>query len=108
MRSRRLRRKSKLYGEDVNPMDGIINIVDAMLVFACGLMLSLVIYWNVDLNGLTDVEQGADVTEVEGVQDGIDENADGSASYEKMGTVYRDPATGKLYMTSEVPNEEEE
>ncbi|MDR1953323.1 MAG: DUF2149 domain-containing protein [Clostridiales Family XIII bacterium] len=99
-----LRRRGSYYEqEDPNPMEGAINIVDAMLVFACGLMLSLVIYWNVDIQNkeLVPVEQGAEVSEVEGMQQELRDAADEGGSYEKMGTVYVDPETGKMYMVSE-------
>ena len=29
----------------------VINVADIMLVFACGLMLALAVYWNIDLGG---------------------------------------------------------
>lgn len=89
--------------EEVNPLDGIVNIVDAMLVFACGLMLSLVIFWNVDLEGnkVTQIEKGKDVTQIEEIQDNIQENEQGGDSYQRLGTVYKDPNTGKLYMLQE-------
>ena len=29
--------------DDINPMEGVANLVDAMLVLACGLMLALII-----------------------------------------------------------------
>ncbi|MBQ5581590.1 MAG: DUF2149 domain-containing protein [Clostridia bacterium] len=32
-----------------SPMESIANIVDVMLVFACGLLLALVTVWNVDI-----------------------------------------------------------
>jgi len=46
-----LRRNSRWRHEEINPLEGAINIVDAMLVFACGLMLALAINWNVDFGG---------------------------------------------------------
>ena len=33
----------------VNPMDSISNLADAMLVLAVGIMLALIINWNVDI-----------------------------------------------------------
>jgi hypothetical protein len=89
--------------EDANPMEGAINIVDAMLVFACGLMLSLVIFWNVDLQdkALVPVEKGAEVSEVNNVTEEVKETIDSEAEYEKLGTVYMDPATGKMYLIQE-------
>jgi hypothetical protein len=85
-------------------MEGAINIVDAMLVFACWLMLSLVIYWNVDIQNkeLVPVARGAEVSEVEGMQEDLQDLAEeGGGAYEKLGTVYVDPETGKMYMVSE-------
>jgi hypothetical protein len=86
--------------EDVNPMEGAINIVDAMLVFACGLMLSLVIYWNVDLrtNDMIPVTQGQEVLDPQEMQEGMQGDAAGESAYEEVGKVYRDPTTGKLYL----------
>ena len=33
-----------------NPMDSISNLADAMLVLAVGIMLALIINWNVDIS----------------------------------------------------------
>ena len=35
--------------EEINPLDGLANLADVMLVFACGLMLALITYWNLSL-----------------------------------------------------------
>jgi len=97
-----LRRRRRYFEqEDVNPMEGAINIVDAMLVFACGLMLSLVIYWNIDINNqeLRPAAPGAEVTAVD--DDAAEDSLDGSEEYEKMGTVYVDPETGKMYLVED-------
>jgi hypothetical protein len=87
--------------EEGNPLDGAINIVDAMLVFACGLMLSLVIHWNVDLEQIgerVDLSRGQEVTQEQDVRNNLTETQDQGRIYEKMGTVYKDPATGQLFM----------
>jgi hypothetical protein len=87
--------------EDINPMEGAINIVDAMLVFACGLMLSLVIYWNVDLrsDGMIPVSQAqAGMQNEVGSGVGTVDEAK-SGDFEEVGKVYRDPTTGNLYMS---------
>ncbi len=94
--SRRLRTP-----EDANPLEGAINIVDAMLVFACGLMLALVIHWNVDLENVgerVDLNRGQEVTQEQDVRDNLIETQEQGGLYEKMGTVYKDPATGRLFM----------
>ena len=47
---RRARRRSfSGQNEDVNPMDFLSNLSDAMLVLAVGIMVALVLHWNVDL-----------------------------------------------------------
>ena len=88
--------------DDINPMEGVANLVDAMLVLACGLMLALIINWNVDVGsaGTTvELEREQEVTALEGVSSS-GEISDMSGSYEELGMVYRDPATGKLYMVA--------
>lgn len=98
LRSRRLR-----VPEEVSPLEGAINIVDAMLVFACGLMLSLVIHWNVNLDRTGDqvqVELGQEVTESPDVAENLVKNRNEGDLYEKMGTVYKDPDTGQLFMVT--------
>ncbi len=93
-------------GGDVNPMDGVANLADVMLVFACGLMLALIAYWNVDVSGVSGsidpVEQGQEITEdVGGLGEKRDESGESETRFEEVGRVYRDPATGKLYMVTE-------
>ena len=103
LKNRRIGRRRYFDTEDVNPMEGAVNIVDAMLVFACGLMLSLVIYWNVDLRNkdLVPVNKGDEMTQVEGLKNQM-EAGDGEADlYEKLGTVYIDPHTGKMYLVQD-------
>ncbi|MFZ5595862.1 MAG: DUF2149 domain-containing protein [Bacillota bacterium] len=87
--------------EEVNPLEGSINIVDAMLVFACGLMLSLAMYWNVDLHQKgepVDMKLGRDVSQLPDIRHNLIETQGRGKLYEKLGTVYRDPETGKLFM----------
>lgn len=92
-------------GEDVNPMDGLANLADIMLVFACGLMLALIINWNVDVAGTAKdavpVGLGQEVTDMSGLSGDKSEAQQEDAQYEEYGVVYRDPATGKLYMVTE-------
>jgi hypothetical protein len=91
------------FEEEINPTDSVINIVDVMLVFSCGLLLALVMFWNVDLKAqdMVSIDQGADVSQIDEVQDNIEQSETGGSGYEKMGTVYKDPVTGQLYMLKE-------
>lgn len=87
--------------ESVNPMEGVANLADVMLVFACGLMLALIINWNVDVGASanTQLTQGEEVTGMEELA-GSDGQLDDATQYEHLGEVYRDPATGQLYMVT--------
>jgi hypothetical protein len=90
--------------EEVNPIEGVLNIGDVMLVFACGLMLALSVYWNIDLGPMgkrVDLNRGREVTEVPGIRNDLIETQGQGKLYEKMGTVYKDPATGQLFMLTE-------
>ncbi|TEB15765.1 hypothetical protein Psfp_01850 [Pelotomaculum sp. FP] len=96
-----LRSSRRRVPEDVSPLEGAINIVDAMLVFACGLMLSLVIHWNVDLSRVGErinLNRSQEVTGTPEIRDDLIETQGEGKLYEKMGTVYKDHATGQLFM----------
>ena len=96
---------ANMQSEDINPLEGVANLADVMLVLACGLMLALIINWNVDVSGsasgAVSVEQGQEITDIAGPDpdSGVAPNAD--AQYEQYATVYRDAVTGKLYMVTE-------
>ena len=84
-------RRKKVH-QDENPLEMMANLMDVMLVFACGLMLALIVNWNVDLGG-----QEVDYVSENKSESEIDENQD----YKKMGTVYQDPETGRMYMVTD-------
>ncbi|MGI5823176.1 MAG: DUF2149 domain-containing protein [Dethiobacteria bacterium] len=90
--------------QETNPLEGIVNIADVMLVFACGLMLALAVYWNIDLGPSgerVDLQRGQEVTEILDLQNELLETAGQAELYEKMGTVYKDPGTGQLFMLTD-------
>ncbi len=95
----------KSESEDINPMEYIANLADVMLVFACGLMLALITYWNVDVVGVgqtaVDISQGQEVTaEMQNINNGQGDGLENSGLNE-YGKVYQDEKTGKLYMVME-------
>lgn len=73
----RPRRKKR---EAINPMESVVNLIDIMLIFACGLMVSIASLWNINL-------QAADQM-----------NKLKNDSYQNIGQVYEDPETHKLYI----------
>lgn len=100
LRGKGLRSSSKR--QDFNPVEGILNLADVMLVFACGLMLSLVINWNIDISvEEVDMSVGSEVDQVENLDDEMAEKMNSEEGYEKMGTLYKDPVTGKMYMLTQ-------
>lgn len=93
--------------ESVNPMDGVANLADVMLILAVGIMLALVMHWNVDIGAVAHISDekpgdGADnalildsdsIEEVGGDTEQID-----SDEMERLGTVYFDEVTGTYYI----------
>jgi hypothetical protein len=92
-------------------MAGVANLVDAMLVIAVGLLVFLVISWNMQaivfnadvtpeqrqdainaMKQVTEVDQGQQLNETPDVS-----NSSGEG-YAEMGKVYKDPKTGKMIM----------
>lgn len=88
--------------EDVDPRVGLVNLADVMLVFACGLMLALVIHWNVNVAEVTELD-GADMTELEeeNIQDLAENFTQTGSAYQELGVVYQDPTTGQMYLLEE-------
>lgn len=80
--------------ESFNPMDGMANLADVMLVFACGLLIALIASWNVDISNVSNTENRYEIEKAQGAEKTIEEEAD----MEEMGTVYKDPDTGKYYI----------
>ena len=98
-------------GSEEDPMAGVANLVDAMLVIAVGLLVFLVISWNMQsiifnenlsqeqkqdamdaINNVIEVDQGKQLNETPDIS-----NSSGEG-YTEMGKVYQDPKTGKLIM----------
>jgi hypothetical protein len=89
-------------GEDVEPAVGLINLADIMLVFATGLMMALVTFWNVDIGVQFDeVLETEQITEVTDIEEARELLQSGDLAYSEVGSVYKDPETGKLYMLTE-------
>ncbi len=110
MRRRLSRGSSDLFGEeDANPMGGVSNLADAMLVLAVGIMLALIINWHISVSGgtVTQMDTGSlqEVDASEYTPATEDNNSEGTNSnLEEKGTVYVDRQTGKMYLVE--PNEQ--
>lgn len=89
---------SSLLDEDGrDPMESMGNLMDVMLVFACGLLLALVANWNIDLTSGSSPAPSA--TQLEGeLSDAGTEIDTSDSNYSEVGVVYRDEETGELYV----------
>ena len=99
LRSNRSLRKRKVK-EDFDPMSGMGNLADVMLVFACGLLLALIIHWEVDL-GKSKTQTPENTYEVKSVENAGTKNVDEDSQLKQKGIVYEDPETGKYYMVED-------
>lgn len=87
--------------EDVNPMATVANLVDAMLVLAVGIMLALIVSWNLNISEKGQVTDNASKEDAisDFTEDEVDSTNDKpSENLEKQGTVYYDPETDKYYV----------
>jgi hypothetical protein len=85
-------------------MEGVGNMADAMLVFACGLLLALILSWNVSVSETGEISTNSSASptyEINGVDGTVTQEIDANKNLEEMGKVYRDPETGKYYMMAE-------
>lgn len=86
-----------------DPQASLVNLVDIMLVFICGLIVALVsaqpqfTLSSSEQGGEKVVEQGRELTEL---PEGLRGRAAG-AGMEPVGQVYRDPKTGKLILVGQ-------
>lgn len=109
-----MRKKHSLIDTDTsesetNPMDGLSNLADVMLVLAVGIMLALIINWNVDISTpmtKEQVKQSVDTTDaLEFSKDqlqqmsGDDEIRDQDLT--QLGSVYYDEKSGKYYIVKQ-------
>jgi hypothetical protein len=88
--------------DQVNPMEGALNTVDAFMVCMVGVLAMLIVFYNVDLKQqeVLPVEQKQEMSSVSDVDD-ESRSIEDDSQYEKMGTVYVDQATGKMYVVSD-------
>ncbi len=90
---------SRFDAEAEEPLGPLANLVDIMLVFACGLIAALVAS-NDDLRNHFN-ERGQPIEkkrELPALPEGLGEAGSG---YTPVGRVYRDPESGKLFLVDE-------
>lgn len=112
--SRRLERdRFRRFGTE-DPLSGVANLADLMLVFACGLLVALSMAWNASdalSAGRSDSEARSErptsaregpmrrVDSVSRADDEVRRSLDRTGGrYMNVGRVYRDTVTGRLYV----------
>ena len=106
-----LRRKRRLLSQnEEDPMAGSTNLVDAMLVLAVGFLIFVVVSWNMQSVVFADsspeekqatmeaMKKAAEVQMGNELNQTPDTSQGSGEGYVEMGTVYKDPTTGKLIM----------
>jgi hypothetical protein len=91
--SRRL--NSRFSQDDEDPRASLVNLVDVMLVFACGLLAALSAGGQTVFKNAQEVIQGKEITTPPTGSQSV------GSGYESVGQVYRDPKTGKLLLIEE-------
>ncbi|GAB4060417.1 hypothetical protein [Uliginosibacterium sediminicola] len=93
--NQRRRLRTRFDGDDEDPRASLVNLVDVMLVFACGLLAAI---------SHTQTAQQAAVSEVSRVKalpEATRALEGGAEGYLSVGKVYRDPKTGKLILVEQ-------
>ena len=105
--SRRIKRSRRRNDEDINPMNYISNLSDVMLILAVGIMLSLVIHWQVDLDVSKNAgqEEGQSQSEMEVTttftENDLEDSGNVPDTVERLGDVYYDPESGTYYIAAD-------
>lgn len=107
---RRKQRMRKSSDDDIDPMAGTTNLVDAMLVLALGFLIFVVISWNMQSVIFSDMSQDqkqavmesmkqvSEVTQGQELNDTPDTSQSSGQGFTELGKVYKDPSSGKLIM----------
>lgn len=104
MRPRRHRNDFFSDDEGLNPMDYVSNLSDVMLILAVGIMLALIVRWNVDITPPDTSTAAGDPLQAEAAftEDELDRMRDDATespdSLEKRGELYYDAETGTYYI----------
>ena len=107
---RRKQRRRKSSDDDIDPMAGTTNLVDAMLVLALGFLIFVVISRNMQSVIFSDMSQDqkqavmesmkqvSEVTQGQELNDTPDTSQSSGQGFTELGKVYKDPSSGKLIM----------
>jgi len=102
-------RSSQFDSQEQEPLGPLANLIDIMLVFACGLIAALVAlspeleqHFQVNKQEIEEKIQPIDSVgqELTSTPEALKKKLQSQEGYQSMGQVYRDPKTGKLILIS--------
>lgn len=102
-------RTGQFDNEEQEPLGPLANLIDIMLVFACGLIAALVAlspelsqHFNVTQQSSPKTIQAVDSVgkELTSTPEALKEKLNSQEGFQAMGQVYKDPKTGKLILIS--------
>ena len=86
--------------EDFSPMEGVGNMADAMLVFACGLLLALILSWKLDITTVSAQEpeptEAPIAIDEQDMRDTDTQELD-QEKLQRVGALYYDEESGVFY-----------
>ena len=82
-------------------MNYLSNLSDVMLILAVGIMLALVVHWNVPINTPQEKQDPAE-TAVEFSEDDLESIDELPENMQKAGEVFYDPETGSYYIVNSI------
>ena len=83
---------SRFDHDDEDPRASLVNLVDVMLVFACGLLAALSAGGQAMIKPAKELERGREIAAPPSV------SGNPGSGYQSVGQVYRDEKTGKLLL----------
>ena len=93
--------KTAFEEDDVNPMESVSNLSDAMLILAVGIMLALIIHWNVNISDgqrVVDIDNTEEISHMDNLDNEEINEVSQDEGLSEKGRVLYDEKTGKYYM----------
>lgn len=103
LKQRRFKQKRGLLSsdEEIDPMIYAVNMVDCMLVLAVGFLIFTIMFMStstVSPQEKAAMQEAVDLNMGQEVNTTTQNSSSGQSGLSSVGTVYKDPATGKLIM----------
>ena len=103
VRDRRIRRRGRTDSyEEVDPMNFVSNLSDVMLILAVGIMVALILHWQVPVGQKAETqeqqqqEEGQDMVTFS--DNDLDNQQEMPEAAQEIGNVYYDEETGTYYI----------